>query len=804
MKKIKLIIVLLALTIVNMSAQSLAGYKIYINPGHGGRDSDDREIKLSNDVTFWESEGNLYKGLHLKTMLESLGATVYMSRVTNSTSDDLPLSQIAADANAKNVDYFHSIHSNAFNAASNYTLILFHGYDNAPTFAQSKEMGAILGAKIQAVNRTTSNTNRGDFNFYGNTSGLGVLRPLTVPGTLSEGSFHDYTPESWRLKNDSYLKHEAWAIARSFLQYFKGGDFKEGIIAGITRDMLEYVPSSYNPISSTNDRYKPINKVQVKLEPGGKTYTGDNFNNGYYLFDGVSPGTYKVIVEVDKMKPDTASVTVKANESVFSDRLMTLNPILEPPKVVSYSPADSVNEVSNVAPVVINFDIRMLAAETQSAFSISPAVEGSFKWDTDIKQLTFTPSKCYEPGVKYTVVISQTAKTHFGYNLLQPKVFHFTTRAKLNLVSLYPSNGSTNISTTVLVRIAFEKGLNATTLAQKIFFTDSAGVSVPLTVNQAKYSQGIIEFEPKTPLKNNSLYKVVVKEGIGDVEFVYSPTTYTVEYRTEKNLTFVGNILEGFEADNVWQSPTASANSKGLNTSLTSFSILNTKPKSGSFSGRLEYAFSGTEGVVDLAIKNLISLGESSSTEFGVWVFGDASNNILEYRFIRGGSTEQKVKIDTINWTGWKMKKISLNQIPGSGSIQFKSIDIVQTGKGLTSGRIYFDECLSNIVTDVDSEVSMPSEYQLVQNYPNPFNPETTIRYSVPAEAINENVSIKVYDILGGEVATLVNEVKAPGNYQVKFNARHLERSREMASGIYIYRMQAGKFVASKKLLLIK
>ena len=61
-----------------------------------------------------------------------------------------------------------------------------------------------------------------------------------------------------------------------------------------------------------------------------------------------------------------------------------------------------------------------------------------------------------------------------------------------------------------------------------------------------------------------------------------------------------------------------------------------------------------------------------------------------------------------------------------------------------------------------------------------------------------QNVSIKVYDILGGEVATLVNEVKAPGSYQVKFNAASL------ASGIYIYRMQAGKFAASKKLMLIK
>ncbi|MBI3123465.1 MAG: Ig-like domain-containing protein [Ignavibacteriales bacterium] len=801
MKKIILLIGLALLSLSSLQAQSLAGYKIYINPGHGGHDpANDREIKLSAEVTFWESEGNLAKGLYLKTMLETLGAKVFISRITNFETDDLPLSQIAELANANNVDYFHSIHSNATGTANkaNSTLILFRGYDSAPVYPNSKTMATIMVSEIKNANRTLGTSVRGDWNFYPQwgTQGLGVLRNLNMPGTLSEGSFHDYTPESWRLKSESYLKHEAWAIARSFLKYFNGGDFKEGIVAGIVRDMLETVPTSYSPLT-TNDRYKPINNVKVKLEPGGKTYGGDSYNNGYYFFDGVTPGNYKVIVEVDRMRPDTATVIVKANESVFSDRLMTLNPILEPPKVVNYSPADSIGEVSNVAPVVIDFDIRMNAAETQNAVSISPAVDGSFKWDTDFKKLTFTPSKCYVPGGRYTVKVSTAAKTHFGFYLEKEKAFSFTTRSKLNLVSIYPKNGATDISKTVLVRIAFEKGINAVTLAQKIFFTDSLGVSVPLTVNQAKYSQGIIEFEPKTPLTPNSLYKVVVKEGIGDVEFVYSPTTYTVEYRTEKNYTFTGNVLEGFEAGNVWQAPSASPNTKGINTSLTSFSILSTKPKSGSFSGRLEYSFSGKDGEIEIAKFIPIPLGNSSAAEFGVWVFGDASGNTLEYRFIRENSTIEKVKIDTLNWTGWKLKKITLNQIPGTGSIQFKSISVTQSGNGSLSGRVYFDECLSNIITDVYTDNSIPSEFRLEQNYPNPFNPSTTIKYSVSKPCI---VQLKVFDILGREVETLVDEYKQPGVYNSTF---YTLRS-TLTSGVYFYRLQAGSFSETKKMLLIK
>ena len=801
MKKIILLIVLALLSLSSLQAQSLAGYKICINPGHGGHDSNDREIPLGNGVTFWESEGNLSKGLYLKTMLESLGATVVMSRVTNFSSDDLPLSQIVAIANTNNVDYFHSIHSNATGSATvkaNYTLILFQGKTTVPTYPGSLTMANFLADNILKTNRTIRKQIAGDFDFYGTGQAyLGVFKGLNMPGTLSEGSFHDYTPESWRLKSESYLKHEAWGIARSFLKYFNGGDFKEGIVAGIVRDMLETVPASYLPLSGTSDNYKPINNVKVMLEPGGKTYTGDSYNNGYYLFDGVTPGTYKVIVEVEKMRPDTATVIVKANESVFSDRLMTLNPILEPPKVVNYSPADSVNEVSNVAPVVIDFDIRMNPTETQNAVTITPAVDGSFKWDTDFKKLTFTPSKCYVPGGRYTVKVSTAAKTHFGFYLQADKSFSFTTRSKLNLVSIYPKHGSTDISKTVLVRIAFEKGINAVTLAQKIFFTDSLGASVPLTVNQAKYSQGIIEFEPKAPLTPNSLYKVVVKEGIGDVEFVYSPTTYTVEYRTEKNLTFTGTVLEGFENENVWQAPSASPNTKGINASLTSFSILNTKPRSGSFSGRLEYSFSGKDGEVEIAKFIPISLGSSSSAEFGIWVFGDASSNTLEYRFIRENSTIEKVKIDTLNWTGWKMKKISLNQIPGNGTIQFKSINIVQTANGNLSGRIYFDECLANIITDVKENPAIPTEFKLEQNFPNPFNPSTVISYQLSAFS---HVSLKVYDILGREVVTLVDEFKQPGNYNSQFSILNFQ----LTSGVYLYRLQAGNFVQTKKMLLVK
>lgn len=97
-------------------------------------------------------------------------------------------------------------------------------------------------------------------------------------------------------------------------------------------------------------------------------------------------------------------------------------------------------------------------------------------------------------------------------------------------------------------------------------------------------------------------------------------------------------------------------------------------------------------------------------------------------------------------------------------------------------------------------EEILPEGFALYQNYPNPFNPSTTIRYTIPLDAGSETqeVSLKVYDVLGNEIATLVNDEKESGNYTVEFNASYL------SSGVYFYQLKAGDFVQTRKMLLAK
>jgi photosystem II stability/assembly factor-like uncharacterized protein len=113
-----------------------------------------------------------------------------------------------------------------------------------------------------------------------------------------------------------------------------------------------------------------------------------------------------------------------------------------------------------------------------------------------------------------------------------------------------------------------------------------------------------------------------------------------------------------------------------------------------------------------------------------------------------------------------------------------------------TYGRSMYSIDLTLIV-EAENEISPVEDFILYQNYPNPFNPSTTINYLIPEISF---VTLKVYDVLGNEVVTLVNEEKTAGEYNVEFRIDNLE----LSSGIYFYQLKAGSFIQSKKMILLK
>jgi hypothetical protein len=106
-------------------------------------------------------------------------------------------------------------------------------------------------------------------------------------------------------------------------------------------------------------------------------------------------------------------------------------------------------------------------------------------------------------------------------------------------------------------------------------------------------------------------------------------------------------------------------------------------------------------------------------------------------------------------------------------------------------------------VVGAEEQVNQPLTFNLEQNYPNPFNPATTIKYSIPEKVKSQNskfknVTLKIYDILGREIAVLVNKEQKPGYYEVNWDASN------QPSGVYFYRIQAGPYIETKKMILLK
>jgi hypothetical protein len=178
------------------------------------------------------------------------------------------------------------------------------------------------------------------------------------------------------------------------------------------------------------------------------------------------------------------------------------------------------------------------------------------------------------------------------------------------------------------------------------------------------------------------------------------------------------------------------------------------------------------------------------------------STDVFISRSTDGGNTWGEFSIKN---SRFKPKPI----LGGSSAYQGDHIVLLSVGDNLYalwmadySGiyQVWLSVIERNILAVENAQDSPVNEFTLFQNYPNPFNPSTTINFSVPS---SEFVTLKVYDVLGTEVATLVNEEKPAGSYEAEFTVGQDSRP-DIASGVYFYKLQAGNFIETKKMVLLR
>ncbi len=219
---------------------------------------------------------------------------------------------------------------------------------------------------------------------------------------------------------------------------------------------------------------------------------------------------------------------------------------------------------------------------------------------------------------------------------------------------------------------------------------------------------------------------------------------------------------------------------------------------------------SANSGLTDLIINTLAIAGETvfaGTTSRGVF---RTTDNGSSWKQVNSGltdtsistisvlginiftSTQSGVFLSSNNGDSWLNVSSGL---PNNYPVLSFAFDSTYIYAGLYYGGVW-RRPLSEIVTNVEDQNSMIfSQFELDQNYPNPFNPSTKIKYLVPQSS---NVMIKLFDILGNEIETLVNEEKPFGTYEITWYAK------DLPSGIYFYKITAGNFIETKKMILMK
>ncbi|MFA6871408.1 MAG: N-acetylmuramoyl-L-alanine amidase [Bacteroidaceae bacterium] len=802
------VIGLLFLLPFQLVAQDLSGVKIFVNPGHGGFDSDDRNITIppfsqGDPNGFWESQSNFDKGIQLRELLQNAGATVVMSRnsnapTTDTYSDDTPLTQIVAMANASNADYMLSIHSNAGAGTANHVLQLYAGvdpddtntyYTATPYSDEGRAVSTIIANNLysnQTSVWTSSISVHGDKTFartaMGWSNGYGVLRGLQVPGCISEGSMHDYIPETYRLMNMDYKWLEAWHFFKSFCDYFEAGDITSGNIAGTIHDSRLKNLSNYYKKAGSRDELLPLTGATVTVQPGNLTYTTDELFNGFYLFKALEPGTYTMTFEKDGYLAQTQSVEVKENETTYFNALLSLERS-DPPEVISYSPNVAIDEpVTCATPLVFEFNYDVDVVSAENAFSISPDVEGVISFEDSQHRMIFTPTKPYEVSTIYTVTLDKSLQHPGNISMTDDFTFQFLSgdRNELLFLAQSPAPNSALYYASPNFEYRFDKELNTLNVRDAIKVYDAEGNELAKNARSIKSNKvaepyGSTAFTLLKPLVPGATYQVTMDKGVVDIDGigVFEPISYT--FTASTILESDKPVLEDFEsADGFAYDSSASSLVKSASVSKTS------KKLSGSYACSFAYSFEQAGAKVTYTTTTP-AVQVMRDKVIGLHIFGDLSGNTLMLQLTGSNQDVQWVSFTDLDFLGWGFRELQLSQLPAGVTYTLTGIQLVQSGVAIQlAGAFYLDDLLI-----YDSPLSSIEDLatHAIQVTPNP----ATNSIQVNGAAAVEQLSL--YSLNG----TLIRSVSA----QTRMDVGDLSR------GSYVLRIVLPTTTLSTVVLLI-
>ena len=699
---------------------------VYINPGHGGYDSDDRNMVIypfsqGDSAGSWESKSNLRKGLALQEILQKKGYKTSISRVTNTTADDLALSTIVALCNQSGADVFYSIHSNATgtSAVNNFPMVFYRGYTGSPQVANADVLAADLEPYLYASQSTVWTHNYqiwGDWSFrpeWG-TQGYGVLRGNRAVANLSEGSFHDYIPEAYRLLGLQYCWMEGWNISLGADKYFdRLGYFSQGVVSGNVRDdrikRLQENPQPF--LVYGDDNLMPIHNATVRLlDDNGtevqRTMT-DTLRNGIYTFKYVNPGTYTVEVSEPSHFTQTATVTVNANGSTYQN--FYLKRVRDtPPVVVDYSPVwhegDAAVKCSH--PITLTFNWDMDSVTTCSAFTLDPPVEGNFKWEDSYYRLVFTPKDAFDVNTLYTLTLKKTAEHGGGTPMEEDFTMQFYTQPRNHLseLAVFPYEGAPVHYTKPTVELRVDSLLDTYNLFQRMRVLDSEGNELAWNKRSIKYNKngdnyGFVRIPLVKDIEPGKQYHLILDTDIADTAGIHLPAARDIVFQgvdagADKPTMEVVEPFESADGYKAWIY-VYSTNTQYLPVTASNERLF------GSKSLQLDYDFHDKRTVL-MQCDHQPDITYYKGDTVGLHVWGDMSFHKLYASFDNGNGSFINMPLATIDFHGWRYLTMPLNDLE-DGDYKFVGFQLYRENELMgNTGTIRFDNLLRKASSGID------------------------------------------------------------------------------------------------------
>jgi len=520
------------------------------------------------------------------------------------------------------------------------------------------------------------------------------------------------------------------------------------------------------------------------------------------------------------------------NESDVSNLMQSDSIPSFAPTIIATTPAEG-DTVSINSPIVIHFSKTMdTTSFDDTTITIAPEI-GIFQlvWSDGNKTLTLEMSEYLEYDTYYTLTIEPSAKDINGRPLDgdgdgiggDAFILNFKTKARDDVppevIFTYPATGSDSFDVRDIITFVFDELIDPNTLDTNSVRLYKSSIKIPIQfLHSAIDNKSVLNIQPEQSLEANTEYTALLWNTITDTTGNPMESYFTVNFRTLPEGYTETVMMEDFTYPGDWKQPSYSGSTTGIivhNTEWGYTSAIYLPAISPRKSAYLRYEWDTTAS--EFLLREYLYGGPPKEILFDTtyilqcYIYSDGSNN--KFRFclddhapIDSAHFHEVSKWITLDWYGWQLVEWKLNDPNSVGEwigdgiltppLRFDSFQLTHEVGDSVSGKIYFDELRLVKKTFIGvEEREIPVTFRLFQNYPNPFNLKTTISFALPREGF---VELKVYDVAGREVATLIDKPMAEGTHKVSYDASSL------ASGVYYYRLTFDRQTMTKKMLLVK